>query len=548
MATVGVPAATASRPGKRGLRRRTVTVKESRDQGRASWRGASQPRSRGWRTHRTASEPGTTGRFVLLGWLAGFLLLIGGILLWILSNPKELPFQAFVVTQYSVPLPPNRYAVEDAETFQRTFRPLSIAFDSAQDLDLRAELSAWLDAVKPGGPLSRWRFSKRGAVVVYISAHGAVREDGLPCLVSPQSPLDSRRWIPVRDLLTLIAGKEHLKHAYKLVIFDSGRIRDCWPIGVLHNGFADALTEVVDDVRRTEDANLFVLNSTRGDQQAEVAPELAGTYFGHSVAKGITGAADQDRDHYVDLAELAQYVQQDVARAVGSRRGRVQQPILIPATVPPGLRLTYASDDPAVDRETPSFDEPRDLSARWNQRDQRELESTEFVLLPDADPLTWALLDQQLLRAEQTLLAGKAYPVKAELDNALVILGKLRDEASTSPLTVCSIPYARQLGLLNDSRIRVAEQAYAAWRAKQSAEAAANGAVPAASDAEPAADASAATTATSDPVIPGYLPAAAAVWNQLLSIQPTSTVATASEVYRKPIQEGLAFVDSQPAR
>ena len=66
---------------------------------------------------------------------------------------------------------------------------------------------------------------------------------------------------------------EFVSSSRKVLILDSGRIRENWPAGILHNGFADALQVALQEkpIER-----LFVLNSTRLDQRSHAAPSWAG--------------------------------------------------------------------------------------------------------------------------------------------------------------------------------------------------------------------------------------------------------------------------------
>ena len=295
-------------------------------------------------------EQTTVNRIKLTAYAVALFALVMVFVAYLLFRPRPVPLAALTVTDYRSPLNPNALAAEDLRRFEAAFKGYrNIRFSSAmegRDGHWKAVLRSQLQRVRAGGPGNGRLFPDNDIVLLFLSAHGVVDSQARPCLLmSGSDPLDERTWIPVLDVVAYV--NEFVSSSRKVLILDSGRIRENWPAGILHNGFADALQVALQEkpVER-----LFVLNSTRLDQRAHAAPELGGSVFAWFVAAGLRGAADTNQDKRVKLRELYDYLQNHVDFWVRQNRSERQRPLLIPEDAN-DFGLTYVTDYERPDAE-----------------------------------------------------------------------------------------------------------------------------------------------------------------------------------------------------
>src|SRR5262245_55200333 len=143
---------------------------------RPGWRnpgGAPRPASRGstpdWSTHRPGpSWEGKAAR------MAALLLLIAGVpglvfaWVWLFPSRRATPMLVVSLASYDAPVPPNDFAVDDADRFKAAFGDydnidLTVAVEPRTSADLLKQLDDFLASAKPGGP-------KSNVVLVYLSA------------------------------------------------------------------------------------------------------------------------------------------------------------------------------------------------------------------------------------------------------------------------------------------------------------------------------------------------------------------------------------------
>ena len=380
-------------------------------------------------------------------WL-GCLVLFAAFIFYLIP-PKNTPLVILRASRYPLQMPPLALAAEDEYFLQHVspsnlplrqsalFRYLGSSDNQTDEEGTPQRFLAQLKTVKPSGP--GW-FSRNDAVVIYISAHGLVNEDGQACLVPPNADaFNTSRWLPLVKFLKDVCALPNLKRARKLVILDCNRISMKWRSGVLDNRFADQLPSVVDQV---DDPNLYVLNSTSPGQVAWAAPEMRGSVFGHFVGLGLRGDASSEYAKdlsrgTVSLLELHAYLTARVDDYVQQRRGVRQTPLLIggadglPVTrdVPivsadlwrslRGHELKKSSYDvlaKAKELIEPAGDKPSPLQLAWRAYQQRSSGEglPETLPLPwrrgfVQDPVRWSSLEQRLLALEDRLFAGEEY-------------------------------------------------------------------------------------------------------------------------------------------
>ena len=278
--------------------------------------------------------------------------------------------------------------------------------------------------------------------------------------MSGSDPLDQRTWTPVLDIVSYV--NEFVSSSRKVLILDSGRIRENWPVGILHNGFADALQVALQE--KPVD-RLFVLNSTRLDQRAHAAPELGGSVFAWFVAAGLRGAADTNQDKRVKLQELYEYLQNHVDSWVNQNRSERQRPLLIPEDAK-DFGLTYVTDYERPDAEpVPPI--------RTRRHDRPPLGS---LCAPGAGgPLPHRTAGLRTAaprhaRLETLNLSGEAYGEQFNATAAAIELALTSAEtdavAQRLTLTSGSTVLRQRLGQLSESEIQAARDAFSKWRQK----------------------------------------------------------------------------------
>jgi hypothetical protein len=372
--------------------------------------------------------------------------LLGALVYFLLIGSPATPLLAIAITGYAAPLPPNAWAKEDIDRFDRfqsptrSFRNRGAIdpethsdqdewFDPGRSGDLIKKLTDWLNRAKPGGP-------GRNAVVIYLSGHGVVDDEGEPCLVLPQkggpsgtprrAPWDTSRWLRVRDLVAALDAER--PNVRKVILLDANRIDVQWSMGVLGNGFAAALPRALKDAE-----TVAAINSASPGEKAWAAPEWQASFFGDSVLRALAGAADGAldgrRNKTVTFEELAAFLHDDVRGLVAENRSDRQTPLAINglgrdfdvvrvdevrAGDPDNNSL--AAPDEAVASAGKQGANPTKQAGSWTaigkmwQLHERWRPWAKSSASGAGGPwLTFQLFEQRLLRWEQELLAGDAY-------------------------------------------------------------------------------------------------------------------------------------------
>ena len=447
---------------------------------------------RGWRRPgKTPGDGGRAGKESRAGWMkakapagsnagrrfrlqiACWALLLGGLVTffvyWLTPAPASTPLLLAAVVDYPVPIPPNAWVREDVEGLlglqaERILAPPPEA-DQWDDVvwhtgsQGRQRLLDQLDSVKPGGP-------ERDVVIIYISMHGAVddAETGPPepCLLPPgASRYDSSQWLRLRDLLAEIKqriGTPERGEMKVLLVLDCNRMDANFPLGLLYNGFADRLEEVVNEV---DVPGLAVLNSTSPGQIGWAAPELQGSVFGYFLRQGLRGVADEDGNDKVSLHELHRYVAGRVKSWVRHHRYDDQEPMLLAGEMD-DFDLVHAD---AESGEQPPPEAAKSRDARWDTvAGLWQQHATLRGRNPRPwrmQPLAWAEFEHKLLRLEQAVQAGEAY--RAEFDKLREELTGLTAQLGENPpdeiLAAHSLPLAGRLDRLPDEQQRRAVSA-----------------------------------------------------------------------------------------
>ena len=383
---------------------------------------------------------------------------------WLIPVQKRVPMLVIVSTQGADSLPPNSLAREDGQLFQRRFPPSydNVSLDELKkrprnSAELLALVNEYLSSLRVG---YAWQHR---AVIIYLSAHGVINRNAEPCFLLPDShPLDDQTWLPVRELIRQLAGHERLETVNKLLVLDSGKIKHDWSLGLLANGFAAKLEGVIS---AEAVPNLFVLNSTRGEQQSFAAPELGCTPFGYFFVEGLRGAAAGDDDE-ITLSELDNYLWQHVGGFARRYRGCDQTPQLIPPLAK-DFRLAYATQyrrqDPIpLDRST-LLNNHAAINDLWERAGK--MNATGAFRF---HPLAWSELTRKLQSLEELIVAGSAYEesLGVTLGDAAALLDEIQQSQKVTGI-LGSITLAQRFQPVEATSLEEAETHWKAWQEKQ---------------------------------------------------------------------------------
>lgn len=418
--------------------RRAVSADEAPTE-RKSWRKKGAPPPVTGAHARRGIDPTDPRRAVyrqriMIGLLAmAFTSAFVAFIIYLYFRPRQAPLVPLYVTYpASLQVPPNAYAAEDYERLRATFVPRDVDGVPTQR-DGNANVGVWRQPANDSGitrssflstllrPLEQKGFRPGGprkdVIMFYISAHGAVDENGRPCLLlQDSSPVDSETWLPFESVLDAL--NQHPKYGQasgtkKIVLLDANRLLVHERAGVLHNGFAAALGELIHDKGYSD---IFVVNSTSPGEIGWSSPMLAGSIFGFFVAEGLNGQADIiKRDRRITLEELELYLRRAVSSWAQSRRSAAQHPRVYAAVEKTSFPIAHATSKNSLAKRLVAQIEPEKLRQSFRQRAaplegltaryQRLREAAAFVRAP----FEWAQLETDLTRLDQLLFAGDAY-------------------------------------------------------------------------------------------------------------------------------------------
>lgn len=438
----------------------------------SGWRGRKRKREEQaghrWQTgKREESSPQRTRRFGFFIHsaicLAAFVVLLGLFLYNVLFAPTKTLLITSAVTQYDLPFPENAWAVEDIDAY----RDLDGKTLDVVDLSSRWRTGS-LGLQYLGAELQKIAGDRRReTVLVSLSMHGAVNDQGEACLIPPEaSPTDASSWIPVSRVLDLFRRLD--ADVNKLLILDCSRMPTNWSAGVLYNDFSERLDEAVN---RANIERLYVFNSSRAGQRGWSSTALEGSVFGYYLQRALAGAADQpeedgDGNRVVSLQEALRYTRHHVRQWVRRNRQDQQDPILLPRTPknasPPDFDLVWAYSqefEPAkIEPPQPTLAE-EELDALWNLRSNpqsfEEVRENGYRFAP----LKWRTFQQRLLHLERLARAGRGYEVQARSVFAELkqLAAEIRPAQTPENLAAFNLPLTERFGRLPESAERLRE-------------------------------------------------------------------------------------------
>jgi hypothetical protein len=390
---------------------------------KAAWSGGSAaqaaPRRR-WqepadtRETKTARRRRSRNRWAITALMALALL---SFLVWLLLqwNPKT-PFVFVTVTKYDTPVPVNAWAVEDRAALEL----LNGSNISVPKLPEWKADGNHFELLPESFHVNDYR--QTAPVVIYVSAHGVVRDDGAPCILPPGASIhESKNWITVKQLLDEIHEKIPSSRN-TLLVLDCNRIRVGWNLGIVYNSFAEQVEALVNG---KDWPGIAVLLSAGPGQVNWASDDFRGTIFGRFLQLGLAGAADTKAvDGDVSLDELADYLKHEVSAWALANRGEPQEPVLLPRDAK-SFHVCYPIRGSSLPIKSTSL---KDLTRAFEDAksaDNAELASAELEMwkqldklrdlnLVRSDPAAWSNFEHQLLRLDELSHGGEAYADEAK--------------------------------------------------------------------------------------------------------------------------------------
>jgi hypothetical protein len=331
------------------------------------------------------------------------------------------------ISDYVAPAPPNAFAEEDAARFESAYGSYdNISVTRGESPQTSSELLQEIDeyerGIRPGGP-------DKNVVLIYLSAHGVVNDEGEPCLLLPaHDPLDATTWLPIAKLLEALEQQSESSPYTTVLLLDANRISDAWRMGVVLNSFSNALRQ---QLAGLPVRNCVVLTAASDWQSATSAPELSATPFGYYAARGLRGEADGEGndDEVVTLGELAAYLGQHVNAWSTLHRGTAQQPRMLGAE-----RAELRLADVAGSAEIPTAPWKPPIDRQEFQQVFERVGSLERSRVFMSHPHQWAKVQFLLESLDAESLGGAAYATKARNGTLNDLNSTLADlEAQKSP-------------------------------------------------------------------------------------------------------------------
>ncbi|MBL8848701.1 MAG: hypothetical protein JNG89_03415, partial [Planctomycetaceae bacterium] len=263
------------------------------------------------------------------------------------------------------------FAEQDLLAWRQLGEDLSPGHDTHLLLDATTPyLAADLEAL--GGKLRPLSGGEQDILLLYVRTQGVTR-NGEPALrCSPQAAGAPAELYPLSRLLDQLRA---LPQATKLLIVDAGADAVDFDTGMPVNEFPRLVS---DAVAETHDSRLWVLLSHGVLETSQVHWSRQRTAFVEALAHGLTGAADTNVDHVVDLDELFRFVSTSVARSTmeisngqatqtpqlcwggGERRRSGTAPVIAPVAMTLSLPEVATADGgaPPTDAKAETADAP----------------------------------------------------------------------------------------------------------------------------------------------------------------------------------------------
>ncbi len=285
-----------------------------------TWRGRPQEQRLSTTSRWTARVTTTVLGLALMGLLAW-------VLWWWMFLPRVHVFGLPVAHYDALAVPPIPFADDDVARF--TAPPPDGPKSNSRHVLAGLETSEGMGTLSSTlrGIVTR----PRDVVILYLTAHGVSRDGKALLLCSNYSPANDSGRIELGEVLRQVS---QCRAQVKLVLLDAGWIAGDPRQGMIVNEFPRLLR---DEVQKLQDDSLWLLSAHRPLETSHVSYPDQASVFGHCVTEGLTGSADSDGDHVVELDEFYAYVRTQVASRVhGQTAGSATQfPELLRGSIGP---------------------------------------------------------------------------------------------------------------------------------------------------------------------------------------------------------------------
>lgn len=164
----------------------------------------------------------------------------------------------------------------------------------------------------------------KSEVFIYYVGHGAPSEEGEAYLVPVDTDVDyiANTGYPLNQLYKII---EKLPAKHTTVVLDACFSGDSMD-GMLFKNISAPMLKILNPVQ--EVINSVIFSCADKDQVATWYPEKRHSTFTYYFLKGISGAADGDKNKQITVAELSSYLKEEVAYTARRQSSRKQDPMV----------------------------------------------------------------------------------------------------------------------------------------------------------------------------------------------------------------------------
>lgn len=354
-----------------------------------------------------------TSVVLLLACLACWLTTVSTLLSSLLSRPTRTPILV-LAGSYDYQWDLNPWSAED----QARVESLGNQVFNVRQLGNPNELAngIWDDAVE-NIRQSLAECDLQQPCVLYINLHGAVDDQGRPCLLPPNASLvDTSSWLPLEDLLSCFEQSQPAEPRSVLLLLESGRLQN-WPAaGIADNTFDSHLGQLIDDANRQHPQwSVAAISSASIGQRSKAIHSSRlgiGSIFTRYAVDGLSGAADgfsssHRKDGWVDIDELYQYTRLHVQNCSTHYTSMPQTPTLHASDRGVKSRIALATTTlptaVALSVEPPT----REETLQWHATvaSINKLGESRFQQL---DPLAWSQLARRCQTLAESLFGGTA--------------------------------------------------------------------------------------------------------------------------------------------
>jgi uncharacterized caspase-like protein len=209
-----------------------------------------------------------------------------------------------------------QYPDSDADMFARFLAsPRGGAVPAGQMLVLTNEHATTAALRKAFQTFIEDRPDKNDTVFILIAGHGTVDDQGAYILTYDSDPRNlAGSAIPMADLHTLV--EEELTKVARVVL-----LADVCRAATIAGQKTASLGAMVEKIGEAP-GEMLGLTAARPRELSIESPEFGGGHgaFTWSVLRGLSGAADSDRDGVVTAGELIDFVSTDVAKLTGNKQ------------------------------------------------------------------------------------------------------------------------------------------------------------------------------------------------------------------------------------